>query len=340
LAPIQSVVVAGAGILGLWQALVLSRAGFQVRLIDAAAEPLSGSASRWAGAMLAPDCEAEISEPVVRELGHLGLTLWRDVYPGVVNRGTLVVAPARDLSELSRFERATSGHRRIGATELERLEPELGGRFQSALYFADEAHVVTPDALAFLSRAVQQGGVTVQQSTSLSDIKHPDIMNSDAVVIDTRGLGARLVQPLLRGVRGERLILRARDVGLTRPVRLLHPRHPLYVVPWGEHRFMVGATVIESEDPGPMTARSALELLGLAYALHSGFAEAEIVDMGAGVRPAFPSNTPHINVSSNGRSVSVNGAFRHGFLLAPVLATMVRDYLLSGQFDERILTIS
>jgi glycine oxidase len=93
------VTVAGAGILGLWQALTLARAGFGVRLLDASPRPFADGASQWAGAMLAPDCEAEVSEPVVRELGHVGLDLWRTVYPGVVNRGTLVVAPARDLSE-------------------------------------------------------------------------------------------------------------------------------------------------------------------------------------------------------------------------------------------------
>ena len=53
---------------------------------------------------------------------------------------------------------------------------------------------------------------------------------------------------------------------LRRPVRLLHPRFPIYVVPWSGNRFMVGATQIESEADGPVTLRSALELLGAAYA--------------------------------------------------------------------------
>ncbi|MCV4600636.1 FAD-dependent oxidoreductase, partial [Escherichia coli] len=84
--------------------------------------------------------------------------------------------------------------------------------------------------------------------------------------------------------------------------------------------FMVGATVIESEDAGPVSVRSALELLGGAYAIHPAFAEAEILDLGAGVRPAFPDNIPRAIVTDGGRYIHVNGAFRHGFLLAPVLA--------------------
>ena len=109
-------------------------------------------------------------------------------------------------------------------------------------------------------------------------------------------MGARGELADLRGVRGERLVLRTREIGLQRPVRLLHPRHPIYVVPWGDGLFMLGATVIESDDAGPVTVRSALELLGSAYALHPAFAEAEIVEMGAGVRPAFADNVPKIVV--------------------------------------------
>jgi glycine oxidase len=117
--------------------------------------------------------------------------------------------------------------------------------------------------------------------------------------------------------------VRAPDVGLARPVRLLHPRHPIYVVPWGDGRFVVGATVIESEEAGEATVRSVLELLGTAYALHPAFAEAEILDIGAGVRPAYADNVPRVRVAAGGRRLDVNGAYRHGFLLAPVLAAAV-----------------
>jgi glycine oxidase len=93
---------------------------------------------------------------------------------------------------------------------------------------------------------------------------------------------------------------------------------------------MIGATVIETEDDGPVTVRSALELLGAAYALHPGFAEAEILEFGAGVRPAFPDNMPRVIVREGGQRIFVNGAYRNGFLLAPVLANTVADYLQSG----------
>jgi len=108
-------------------------------------------------------------------------------------------------------------------------------------------------------------------------------------------------------------------------------------VPWGDGLFMLGATVIESDDAGSVTVRSALELLGSAYALHPAFAEAEIVEMGAGVRPAFADNVPRIVV--RGPSIHVNGLFRHGFLLAPALAIRVADYLETGAVDNRVFVV-
>ena len=86
-----------------------------------------------------------------------------------------------------------------------------------------------------------------------------------------------------------------------------------------------------------MTIRSALELLGLAYALHPGFGEAEIVELGAGVRPSFPDNVPAI--VARGRTIYVNGMYRHGFLTAPVLAEAVARYLADGSVRADIMTL-
>ena len=58
---------------------------------------------------------------------------------------------------------------------------------------------------------------------------------------------------------------------------------------------------------------------------------------GAGVRPAFADNVPKIVV--RGRTIHVNGLYRHGFLLAPVLAELVADYLATGPVDERVFVV-
>ncbi len=319
-----SVTVAGAGILGLWQAVVLARSGYAVTLRDAREDPFAFSASRWAGAMLAPDCEAEAAPPIVRDLGRGSLRLWREVYPDVVVNGTLVVAASRDAADLKRFARLTERHEQVGGERIGVLEPALSGRFSAALYYAGEAHMDAMAAMKAVLKAAKAAGVACCFGCPW------DGKASDDLTIDCRGYGARDDIPGLRGVRGERLLIGTADVVLNRPVRLLHPRQPIYVVPQGDGRFVVGATVIERDDGGAMTVRSALELLGSVYALHPGFAEARVIEAGAGVRPAFADNVPRILVEPGGKIIRVNGAYRHGFLLAPVLAQGVADYLQAG----------
>lgn len=326
-----SIIVAGAGITGLWQALTLARRGHRVRLVERSATPFAQAASAFAGAMLAPYCETEPYAPVVRELGLKSIDLWRQTYPGTIVEGTLVLAAARDRGEIEHFARFTSGFEHVDAAGIAALENDLAGRFNAGLFYAGEAHVAPLAAMAFLLEEARRAGV---ETVFGADWSGP---STGETAIDCRGLGARETLSGLRGVRGERIVVRTQEISLSRPVRLLHPRHPLYVVPWGDGQFMLGASVIESDDTGPITVRSALELLGMAYALHPAFGHAEIADAGAGVRPALPDNIPKIIVS--GDTIRVNGLYRHGFLLSPALAEMVANYLDTGTIDNRVFIV-
>jgi glycine oxidase len=320
----STITVVGAGIFGLWQAYTLVRDGRRVRLLDESSEPFARASSRWAGAMIAPECEAEGAPTIVRDLGRESLRIWRQEYPSTMSNGTLVVAHARDGGDLARFANMTEGHASVGAARIGELEPVLAGRFERGLYFESEAHLDARQALSWLLEQIRMLGGDVQFGLQWSG-------RADGVVIDCRGIGAQDDLKALRGVRGERVLIETRDISLERPVRLLHPRQPIYVVPQGDGRFVVGASVVEREDDGPMTLKSALDLLGSAYALHPAFGEAAVLVMGAGVRPAFPDNVPRILVEDGGKIIRVNGAYRHGFLLAPVLAREVQRYLSDGR---------
>jgi glycine oxidase len=277
--------------------------------------------------MLAPDCDGEKAPDVVRSAGHEGLTLWRATYPELINAGSLVLTLPRDQPELARFERLTTNFERLDAGRLADLEPDLAGRFSQALYFPDEAHMAAPAALRFLRQACVAAGASVRFGEKWQPGTNGDLGGD--LVIDCRGIAAEDSLADLRSVRGERLLIRTHDIKLSRPIRLLHPRQSIYIVPWDGGRFLLGATEIESNDAGPVTVRSMLELLGAAYALHPAFAEAQVLETGAGLRPAFADNVPRAIVHGVGR-ISVNGAYRHGFLLAPVLAKAVADYLTTG----------
>ena len=316
------ITVIGAGVAGLTSALVLAERGCEVEVLERGPALGAASCSRWAGGMLAPWCERESAEELVVELGREALDWWPEHHDGTVRRGSLVVAQRRDEPEIERFAKRTRGFERVAGERLAALEPDLAGRFSTGFYFAGEAHLDPRAALRSLADQLDRLGGRIRFGTDAD----PDAV--PVLVIDCRGLAAHDRLPDLRGVKGEMLVLRCPDVALSRPVRLLHPRFPLYIVPRGESLFMVGATMIESDERGRVTARSLVELLNAAYALHPAFAEAEIVELGCDARPAFPDNLPRIR--RDGDRLLVNGLYRHGFLLAPALARRVAGMVLDG----------
>lgn len=306
----STVTIVGAGVCGLVAATSFAEAGFDVRLVEATPDLGADAASWLAGGMLAPYCEAESASAAIVAPGLKAIDWW-DSHAGCVSRnGTLVVDPGRGGAELRRFAARTTAHETLDAEAIAVLEPALEGRFQSALFFADEAHLQPRAALTELRSGLRRHGASMEFGTVA------DPRQIGGIVLDCRG--ARADAPGLRCVRGEMLLLRCPDVSLSRPVRILHPRWPVYVVPHGEGRFMVGASMIESEDRRGITLRSAVELMNAAYALHPAFADAELLEARSGLRPAFADNMPKI--VRNGPVLALAGAYRHGFLLAPDLA--------------------
>ncbi len=324
----RPVTVIGGGIAGTWQSLKLTRAGFDVILHERGDASLGQSAAYFAGGMLAPWCEQESAEATITRLGTRSLALWHDELPDTPFNGSLVVAHPRDRADFERFAGLTTNHTRVRGEELARLEPALAGRFAEGLFFADEGHVEPRRVLSELHRRLIDAGATIRFG---SDAIPQDI---DGLTVDCRGLGAREDDNELRGVKGEMIVVETSEIRLQRPVRLIHPRWPLYIIPREHNRFMIGATSIESEDRD-VTVRSTLELLSAAYAVHPAFGEARIVEIGAGLRPAYPDHLPRITV--RGDRIRINGLYRHGFLLAPALAELTTAYLARGEIDNEVM---
>ncbi|PSH65934.1 glycine oxidase ThiO [Phyllobacterium sophorae] len=318
----MDVLVRGAGVAGLAAAHELASRGAHVTVLD----PLtSGRASWYAGGMLAPYCERESADQVVVDLGLRAADWWDAALPGsVIRNGTLVLAPARDVREVDRFGSRTSGYEVVKEEAIAALEPDLAGRFRRGLFFEGEAHLDPRHVLISLAARLATAGVSFE-----TDLSHSAAGSFDWI-IDCTGYFA--ADEDIRGVRGEMLILRTPDISLSRPVRLVHPRFPAYVVPREDNTFMVGATMIESDSHGPITARSMMELLNAVYSLHPAFGEAEVIETGAGVRPAYPDNLPR--VVREGHTISINGLYRHGFLLAPAMAMRAADMIFQTRSES------
>lgn len=281
----------------------------------------STSSSYVAAAMLAPMSEYPDCDPVIWQMAKASLDDW----PAILNElnvpygfdGSLVVAHTQDAPLLGKFrqtlERARlKGVVELSATELATLEPELGDRFTTGLHLVGEGWLDNRALLRALER--ECGKIHFESPVD------PEQMRGE-INIDCRGKDAD--DPDLRGVRGEAIRVFAPEVGLSRPVRLMHPKYQLYVSPRPDNVYVIGATQIESAATSPMTVRSALELLSAAYTLHAGFAEAEILELNVGVRPAYPDNVPRVQWRNG--VLQINGLYRHGYLVAPAVIQAAMD---------------
>lgn len=359
---IQSIGIAGAGIIGRLVALELRQQGHQVTIFEkdpiASAPSLcelvatkqslpnltTSACSYSAAGMLTPYSEADTAEPLVTQLGLASLDLWPDIVKqlgsqvGYRTGGTLVLAHSQDRADFDRFHNLLEANilptdeqvTPIKQAQLPDLEPQLGPRFSQALHMPKEAWLCACCTMAALFKTLIAEGVCWQSSAVVEEVKPRAIIVKSAAglhshsfdwVIDSRGLGAIKQQPTLRGVRGEILWLRAPEVKINRLIRLMHPRYRIYIVPRRKDLYLIGATQIESEDPGPISVRSTLELLSAAFSIHSGFGEAQIVYSDVNLRPALPNNQPQIKFKPG--LLSINGLFRHGYLVSPAIAKEV-----------------
>jgi glycine oxidase len=329
-----------------------------ITLFDKDNKLAHNSAAYAAAGLLTPLGESLHCEPNIVEMGFKSLRLWPtlldnlDEYTRFQQTGAIMVSHAQDQGDYQRFVRHLKSNypdhqlQSVDRDGLLALEPELAPRFNQGLYLPQEGQVDNRLLLVALQKQLEQDAQHEHTGNTLNWLSEAKVTEIEVakekskvsylykgtkhdqcfdLVIDCRGTGASNKHSLsqcasltdLRAVRGELFQLFAPDVTISRPIRLMHPRYQLYIAPKQKGFYVVGATEIESDDSSAMTVRSAMELLSAAYSVHSGFAEANICQHISQCRPAFSDNQPKIMVQES--LIQVNGLFRHGFLIAPVV---------------------
>lgn len=337
--------IVGAGVMGLWQAFSCLQKGYRVTVFEQNTPTWKNACSYYAGGMLAPFCELESAEPWITQVGmHSMICLQRGLpqLPRPVwfqQTGSLVVAHAKDQGELERMtqrvQRSFLPHdmKECNLAEMQTLEPDLEDRFHKGLFFPHEGQIHPRELLPALLAFLEQAQATVHFETPVDKIL-PHTIEAQGkshefdTVIDCRGLFAKQDIPGLRGVKGEMILVQTKDITLHRPVRMMHPRYPIYIVPRPDHVFMIGATSLENESRHQTSVRSVLELLSAAYALHPAFGEATVLELNADARPALPHHLPCVEYKPG--LLRINGLYRHGILLSPALADLVGCFLSDG----------
>lgn len=328
----QKVAILGAGLIGRSLALLL-QSKYAVSLFEKSSLNEQDTTGLLAAAMVAPTAESIIASENIVRMGNEATKLWPKLLTQLnltnlyQNRGSLILAHRQDMNDLEHFKQRLSQQSQekvqaLSRFDITRLEPELSHQFAAGLFIETEGQVDNKGYYSATAQMIQSSTIELNEN---SQVDLSDVTNSFDYVIDCRGLGskAELLEPTakLRGVRGEVVRVRAPEVTLTRPIRVMHPRHPIYIAPKPNHEFVIGATEIESEDDKQATVRSTLELLSAAYSTHKGFAEAEVISVKAGLRPTLLDNEPKITCC--GKQIQVNGLYRHGYLLAPYILQQV-----------------
>lgn len=343
----------------------LAQRGAQVQLFERSGPNASEAAARVAAAMLAPLAESAITEDNVVRMGVHSLPRWQQIIEGLSNPvyfqqdGTLILWHRQDASDAERFtahlEKNSAQHEHLKAPQrldqaaLQVLEPQVAERFSQGLYLPNEGQLDNRQLLDALGKELELLRVNCHWHHAV-DPEQLQAENTFDWVIDCRGLGAKtawqknlasdlVADKPLRGVRGEVIRLYAPEVKLRRPTRLIHPRYPIYIAPKEHDVYVVGATEIESEDLSGMSVRSAMELLSAVYTVHSGFAEARILEMATQCRPTLKDNLPEIRVKTKNNCTSlmlINGLYRHGFMISPAILDSALEILECGHSDTAL----
>lgn len=351
--------IVGAGIIGRLLAWYLAKQHYSISLFDqddiCQGEKNGQAAAYTAAGMLTPFSEAESTQEQIVEMGQRSLELWPCIVDALGHdnghsvdfrqTGSIILSHPQDYADLQSFIKHTSKlqfiknkkqnsiYQPLTSSTLKTLEPEIANNFQHAIFINSEAWLQPSLLLQKLIDSMLNMDVEFHSRCEITHIEAGKISSRTKewnydLVVDCRGLGAKKDIPLLRGVRGETICVHAPEVNIGHLIRLMHPRYRIYIVPRQNHRYLIGATQIENDHKGPITVRSALELLSAAYSVHSGFAEAAIEYTRTNCRPALPDNLPSIEHSHG--LMRINGLFRHGFLLAPSLVEQAFSKINSG----------
>jgi glycine oxidase len=277
--------------------------------------------------------------------------------------GSETLFVARDQDEAAELERQLEFRRSLGlevtrlrATEAREREPALAPTIRMALVLGGERTVDPRLALSALRVACERSGVRVREGAAVAGIeidpgarRRPDrarvsgvrlrdgeVLAADAVVLAAGAWASELVgagaedgaRPLVRPVKGQ--ILRLRDPagpGLLRGVVRFAGG---YLVPRGDGRYALGATVEDRGYDGSPTAGAVHGLLCDARELVPGIDELEIEELCVGFRPGTPDNLPLLGAGAVSGLLWAGGHYRNGVLLTPVTAELVAGLLAPG----------
>ncbi|HLJ02487.1 MAG TPA: glycine oxidase ThiO [Solirubrobacteraceae bacterium] len=353
--------VVGAGVIGLSVAWRAAQRGLNVVVLERD-QPGAG-ASHVAAGMLAPVSEALLTEQPLLALGLSSAAAYprfiaeveeaSGLHAGYHRCGTLLAARDGDEAEALGRELALRirlglSVKRLRPSEARHLEPALAPVLRLALYIPDD-HAVDPRRLvAALTVALERTGGELRTGAEVVRLEMSGGRVAGVVLSDDSALSAEQVVVAagcwgleglpeearipLRPVKGQ--IMRLSDP--SGPGLLSHVlrMRGAYLVPRGDGRYVLGATMEERGFDRSITAGAIYGLLRDASELLPGLGELVLDEVTAGLRPAARDNAPVIGPGAIAGLHWATGHYRHGILLAPATAEAMSRILVGEEPDE------
>jgi glycine oxidase len=342
----RSIGIAGAGVLGRMLALAFHRRGWAVTLFDRETRTTSGDPVPDTG-LIDPYLSLTRDTRAVALLGEYATEQWPawiETLPAPVHfveNGALAVAHPRDavllasrLETLANLAPLDDIVTDCAAPDVAHLEPALAGRFARGLFFPLEQHLDPCSLRRALAAAIEAAGIAWIEACPVERVEPRRITSAHGAfeytwVVDARGRTTDAEVSDLRVMRHERVRVHAPGIALARPVRIMHPREEITVVPQGNDRYVIGSIASDTDPAAPITARALLELLSAAHTIHPGFGDATLLAARAVAVPMLSGGLPRL-IPDQGL-LSVQGAAAHPWKTLPAVVDIAVSFIDTGE---------
>ncbi|MGE3320299.1 MAG: FAD-dependent oxidoreductase [Candidatus Berkiella sp.] len=322
----MKVAIVGAGLVGKLFAWYLCQQQCEIHIFSHP-RAKQNTCAIAAGAMLSPYAELPLLNPYWFEIAQRSLLWWPKILSTLSlpvhyqRSGTRVVVLPEHGTLLEQWIQSIK-------RQLPNFNPIIQRDKQWSCYIADEAHLNPRQLLIALSQYLAEQRIQWHEQVIEEDF----LFDGFDWVIECKGLGAKNTLGELRSVRGEMLLLHAPSINLSQAARFLHPLYGCYIVPQGDHHYMIGATHQESDSMAAIYVKSIMMLLTGAVLFEPRFKDAALLEAKVGLRPTTNDHLPLIQAGS--KKILVNGLYRHGFLLAPAIVADIVTKLCKGEKCE------
>jgi glycine oxidase len=352
------VAIVGGGLIGCSIAFELSTENLRIIVLD---RQQPGQEASWAAAgMLSPSPHSPQDIPLV-PLAKESLRLYSEFVREIEEYSGASVSYARGSafhiffgsngeaerdSMISEHELLGLNCESVPVSEARRCENALTAEMSAAVLLSDEGSVEPRPLMDAILAANRNRGVEIRSDfnatslvvergrctgvrgngevTAAKQVVMAAGCFSGSIISETKGFPGRLP---VRPVRGQMVSLRAPNVSFHRVLR----SHRGYLVPRSDGRIVAGSTIEEAGFEKRVTAEGIRHILESAMELCPGLGKAEILETWCGLRPGTPDNLPILGPVECEGLILATGHYRSGILLAPITATLVREWIMQGR---------